>query len=256
MSRPSLSYEKLETDKAQSFLLSRDDNGIAKRVTVRRGCAILSKSPKLVILMALPFITMMLVIIFGAVLLKRTWKPTLAQITISTRIPPDFCGDTPEKAKAAGCFFEANNFAWQHPLCFDADMEEDWRHGPWASDLEFWKDHDENWNGVGRISNEKAFTGEFQRVWVNTLQHRRHCLHIWNKYVQFANTQRPMDSWTVERHHVGHCINIIRDFNNSWPDERVSSVLTLKYPSCEYGPVSINISPNSWTKEQIKAHSP
>jgi hypothetical protein len=258
MGRNTFSHEKLSSESAQSLLGDDErDFGDMRRVTLSRGCSMISKSPKIVVAITIPFLTLVLLIVFGGVLLSHTWRPTLGQISISTRIPPDFCGTTPAEAQAAGCKFEANNFAWLHPSCYDAEMEEDWRHGPWASDLEFWRDHDDNWNGVGLIPNEDAFKGEIERVWVNTLQHRRHCLHIWKKYVRFAEHRRPMDSWTVESvHHVDHCVNLIRDFNNSWSDQKVSSILTLKYPSCEYGPVAINISPNGWTSEQRRMHAP
>lgn len=259
MSKRGFSYDQLSSegpDGPEARLLRQDDDDSPTRVTLRRGFSALAKSPKLVILIVVPFATMLLVITLGGVLLSRTWKPSLSQITISTRIPPDFCGNTPAEAMKAGCLFEANNFAWQHPLCFNAEQEEDWRHGPWSSDLEFWQEHDDNWNGVGRIPNEEAFSGQIQMVWVNTLQHRRHCLHIWRKYVEAANERMPMDSWTVERHHVTHCMDIIRDFNESWPHKRVSSKLSLKYPACEYGPVAINLSPNAWTSEQVRMHSP
>lgn len=256
MGRNGFLHTKTSSDSAQSLLIHDDRDLAATRVaTLSPGLRII-KNPRIVALIGIPFVTLLLTVVFGGVILSRTWKPLLSQITISTHIPPDYCGDTPAKAKAAGCLFESNNFAWLHPLCFDADMEEDWRHGPWASDLVFWKEHDENWNGVGRIANEDAFSGEIETVWVNTLQHRRHCLQFWKKYVVFANRRLPMDSWTAERHHVDHCATLIRDFNNSWPDEKVSSRLSLKYPSCEYGPVSINVSPNDWTEEQIRLHSP
>jgi hypothetical protein len=122
--------------------------------------------------------------------------------------------------------------------------------------VEFWRERDDNLNGVGRISKEAAFTGDIDHVYVNTLQHRWHCVHVWNKYVVFANERRPMDSWTAEHHHVQHCVTLLRDFNKSWPDERISSILNLKYPACEYGPVAINLSPNEWTADQMKNHYP
>lgn len=257
MGRHNRAYEKLSSDSAQ--LLSEDEQefGVMRKVTLSRGFSMITKSPKLITALAIPFMTMMITIVFGGILLSRTWKPTLSQITISTGIPPDYCGTSPTEAKAAGCKFEANNFAWLHPLCYSAELEEDWRHGPWASDLEFWEQHGENWDGVGRVPPEEAFTGEIDTVWVNTLQHRRHCLHIWRKYVVFANKRLPIDSWTVEHeHHVDHCVMLLRDFNSTWPDERVSSKLTLKYPSCEYGPVAIHITPNGWTDEQARLHHP
>ena len=180
MGRNDFSKEKLSLESAQSLLSQdeHDDFGGIRRATLSRGLSMISRSPKIVIAIAIPFITLVLVIIFGGVLLSRTWKPMLSQISISTRIPPDYCGTTPAEAKAAGCKFEANNFAWLHPLCYDDEMEEDWRHGPWASDLELWRGHDDEWNGVGLIPKEEAFGGEIERVWVNTLQHRRHCLRI------------------------------------------------------------------------------
>ncbi|KAL1882875.1 hypothetical protein Daus18300_000513 [Diaporthe australafricana] len=258
MGRNSRTYEKLSSDSAE-LLLSQDerDFGGVRKVTLSRGFSIITKSPKMVVALAIPLITMLATIVFGGVLLSRTWKPTLSQITISTRIPPDYCGNSPAEAKAAGCKFEANNFAWLHPLCYNEELEENWRHGPWASDLEFWETHSEDWHGVGRIEPEEAFKGEIDTVWVNTLQHRRHCLHIWKKYVVFANRRLPLDSWTAEsEHHVDHCVMLLRDFNNTWPDERVSSKLTLKYPSCEFGPVAIHITPMPWTSEQIRLHHP
>jgi len=217
----------------------------------------ISKSPKIIAVIAIPFVTLVLLVIFGGLLLSRTWKPVLSQITISTHIPPDYCGTTPAEARAAGCKFEANNFAWVHPLCHDAEMEEDWRHGPWASDLQFWKEHGEDWTGMGLIPNEEVFNGETELVWVTTRQHRRHCLQNWKKYVVFAMHRLPMDSWTAETNrHIDHCVKILRDFNDEWSDQMVSSRLTLKYPGCEYGPVRVSISPNSWTNEQIQSHTP
>ena len=267
MKPTAFSYEKISSESSDDNTLpqvrllqqhSDSDNGFTfpKKITVRRGFQIMARSPKLITLIAIPFTTMLLTIIFGTVLLKRTYKPSLAQITISTHIPPDYCGNTPAEALAAGCKFEANNFVWQHPLCYDADQEADWRNGTWASDIEFWRGHDEQWNGVGRIPNEDAFSGTIPLVWVNTLQHRRHCLHMWRKYVEAASERRPMDAWTADRGHVNHCMEIIRDFDKSWPDEMVSSRLTLKYPACEYGPVRIELSPNEWTEEQLRLHYP
>ncbi|KAI0125829.1 hypothetical protein BJ170DRAFT_632716 [Xylariales sp. AK1849] len=252
-----LSSESPENTQSHSRLLQQQDDEFPRKVTVRRGFATIAKSPRLALLMGVPFVTMMLVIILGGVLLSRTWKPTLSQITISTRIPPDFCGFSPAEAVAAGCQFEVNNFAWQHPLCYNAELEKEWRYGPWSSDLEYWSSHDDDGNGVGRIDNEEVFTGQVQKVWVNTLQHRRHCLHTWKKYVTVANERMPMDSWTANTEfHIDHCLNIIRDFSNEWPDELVSSFITLKYPACEYGPVAINLSPNAWTFEQMRLHTP
>jgi hypothetical protein len=255
-----IAYEKVstDTDSSSDGLLSRRREGewSTSNSTFRQGVTMLSRTPKLAILIIVPFATLLLVVIFGGVLLKRTWKPSLRQITISTRIPPDFCGNSPAEAIAAGCKFEANNFAWQHPWCYNEEQEQDWRHGEWSSDIEFWENHDENWNGVGRIDNEEAFKGLIPLVWVNTLQHRRHCLQVWRKYVEAASDQMPLDAWTVDRPHVLHCMRILRDFNNTWPDEMVSSKLTLKYPACEFGPVAINISPNKWTPQQIRLHSP
>ena len=149
MGRNNFSHEKLSSESAQS-LLGDDERDFPdmRRVTLSRGFSIISKSPKIVVAIAIPFLTLVLLVVFGGILLSRTWKPTLGQISISTRIPPDFCGNTPAEAQAAGCMFEANNFAWMHPDCYDAEMEENWRHGPWSSDLEFWRDHDDNWNGV------------------------------------------------------------------------------------------------------------
>jgi hypothetical protein len=128
------SYEKASSEDGETLLGHDEHDAIPRNITLSRGFKVISRSPKLVFAMAMPFLTLTLLVIFGGVLLARTWKPTLSQITISTRIPPDFCGSTPDEARAAGCMFEANNFAWQHPACYDADMEEEWRNGPWSGD--------------------------------------------------------------------------------------------------------------------------
>lgn len=253
-------YTKVSTDSETPsdnvYNRRRDEKRSANSSGFRQGIAMIARTPTLASIFIIPIFTLILVGIFGGVSLKRLWKPSLRQLTISTQIPPDFCGNSPTEAIAAGCKFEANNFAWQHPWCYNEEQEQDWRYGRWSSDLEFWENHDEDWKGLGRIDNEEVFKGHIPTVWVNTLQHRRHCLHIWRKYVEAANHQMPMDAWTVDRPHVTHCMEILRDFDDSWPNERVSSKLSLKYPACEFGPVAISLAPNNWTPEQIRLHSP
>jgi hypothetical protein len=123
MSRSSSSYEKLSTEEGQAFLDSDGQNYIPKKITISQALASINKTPKLVLLRSIPFITTTLVVIYGGVLLARSWNPTLSQITISAQIPPDFCGNTPAQAKAAGCMFEANNFA----LCTRTGSMLNWR---------------------------------------------------------------------------------------------------------------------------------
>jgi hypothetical protein len=180
--------------------------------------------------------TILAFIVLGAMALARTMKPELSQIVLTASIPHDYCGNTPTQAKAAGCKFEVNNFAWLHPACYDAELDEDWKYGPLSKDLEFW----ENKNGIGRIPNELVFEGEVPMVWVNTRQHRRHCLLIWEKYQRAAMNRRPMDNWTIDYKHTKHCVNIIRDPERKTPDDLVTSFLALKYPTCEYGPIQIS----------------
>lgn len=90
----------------------------------------------------------------------HAWKPSLSQITISARIDPDFCGSSPAEAKAAGCRFEVNNFAWLHPDCYDEDLDRGWTSGPLASDLEFWEDY----GGKGLIPSDLVMQGEVEMV--------------------------------------------------------------------------------------------
>ncbi|OJJ42660.1 hypothetical protein ASPZODRAFT_20187 [Penicilliopsis zonata CBS 506.65] len=79
---------------------------------------------RLVVLILVPLATFIALLVIGALLLRRTWNPLLSQITITANIPPDFCGHTPAEAKAAGCAFEMNNFAWMHPDCYDQEQSE------------------------------------------------------------------------------------------------------------------------------------
>lgn len=127
-----------------------------------------------------------------------------------------------------------------HPSCYDEELDRDWTDGPLSTQLEFW----ERYNGTGPIPMSLVRTGEVQKVWVNTKQHRRHCLFVWEKYQRAAEAQRPMDNWTADYKHTKHCIMLLRDVDNEFPDDMVSSFLTLKYPSCEYGPVKLAITPN------------
>jgi hypothetical protein len=232
----SFSYEKVSS---HSLPLSfkgaeRGDDAPRQPMVNARGCP---RFLTLGLIVSLP--TLLALLIIGGILLSRTWKPALSQITISAFIPDGYCGTTPAQAKAAGCAFELNNFAWMHPDCYDAELDKDWTFGPLSQELQFW----EKYGGVGNISKELVMTGEIEKVWVNTRQHRRHCLFVWEKYQRAAMNMRPMDNWTRDYDHTKHCIMLLRDENGTFPDDLVSSYLTLKYPTCEYGPVQIPITP-------------
>ncbi|KAJ6783541.1 hypothetical protein PWT90_05582 [Aphanocladium album] len=232
-------YEKVRSRSASSS--SRESSPTARasvRWNLGSGTRSCSRPFFLGFLVALP--TLIIVLVFGGVIVSRTWKPTLRQITISARIAPDFCGSTPAEAKAAGCKFEINNFAWLHPSCYDEELDRDWTAGPLSGDLEFW----EEYGGKGLISRDRVMKGEIEKVWVNTQQHRRHCLFVWEKYQRAAMDMRPMDNWTVDYKHTQHCISLLRDPSHTYADDAVTSFLTLKYPSCEYGPVQLAIT--SW----------
>lgn len=173
----------------------------------------------------------------GGTIAIHNWRPSLSEVAISTGIDPSFCGKSPTEARAAGCRFEVNNFAWLHPDCYDEELDRDWTAGPLAKDLEFWEER----GGKGPIPKELVMEGEVELVWVNTRQHRRHCLFVWEKYQRAAMNRRPMDNWTIDYHHTKHCIDLIRDPDNETPDDLVSSYLTLKYPTCDYGPVQLSM---------------
>lgn len=232
--KDSVLYEKLAPQSPTERVTRPKGNERAQRQlsNVTQGC------PRFLILsliISLP--TLLAILVFGGVLLSRTWKPSLTQITISTRIPHNYCGTSPAEAKAAGCAFELNNFAWMHPDCHDAELDEDWISGPLSSELEFW----EQYGGIGSISKDLVRTGQVEKVWVNTRQHRRHCLFVWEKYQRAAMNMRPMDNWTADYKHTKHCIWLLRNENETFSDDKVTSYLTLKYPTCEYGPVQIAI---------------
>ena len=179
--------------------------------------------------------SLLAIVLFGSIILSRLHKPLLSQISISTHIPTDYCGHSPDEARSKGCKFEVNNFAWLHPDCYDQELDEDWTTGPLSKDLKFW----EQYGGIGPIPFERVRKGDVPMVWVNTRQHRRHCLFVWEKYQRAAEKQMPMDNYTVNIRHTRHCVGILR--NESIGNDEVTSFLSLKYPSCEYGAVSLNI---------------
>ncbi|RFU82120.1 major facilitator superfamily transporter [Trichoderma arundinaceum] len=236
--RDSIAYEKLDSATPSYRAIPTDTLETTRRQVplATRGC---SRFLVLGIIITLP--TFVAIVVFGGILLSRTWKPLLSQITITASIPDNYCGSSPAEAKAAGCAFELNNFAWMHPDCYDAELDEDWTHGHLSNELEFW----EQYGGVGSIPMQVVETGQVEKVWVSTKQHRRHCLFVWEKYQRAAMDVRPMDNWTADYKHTQHCIMLLRNENNKFPDEEVSSYLTLKYPTCEYGPVQISITPQN-----------
>lgn len=231
------SYEKVGLIPARSRSSSPASSHRGGKLDLQPLTGIRNIPLKHLALIIIPSTTLVVLLIFGGIVLSRTWKPTLAQISITAGIPPDYCGTSPAQAKAAGCAFELNNFAWIHPDCYDAELDADWTDGPLAGDLEFW----EQYGGIGHIPKELVMTGEVQMVWVNTRQHRRHCLFIWEKYQRAAMDQRPMDNFTADYKHTKHCIKLLRNVDLQFPDEEVSSFLTLKYPTCEFGPIQLAI---------------
>lgn len=130
-----IAYEKLNHPIPK--VSSDSDSDISesyKQISKARSVNIRS-CPKILVLVLIPLVTLIAVLIIGGITLSRTWKPTLDQISISAHIPADYCGNTPAQAKAAGCEFELNNFAWVHPACFDKDLDDDWTSGPLANQL-------------------------------------------------------------------------------------------------------------------------
>lgn len=223
---------------SQVLLSSRDTSpAVLDRTRLNKKDAARSCSRPVFLGLLIFFLTVPALIVLGGVIFYCVWKPTLSQITISTDIRADFCGASPAEARAAGCRFEVNNFAWLHPDCYDEELDKDWTSGPLAGDLEFW----EEYGGKGVIPFDRVMAGDIKLVWVNTRQHRRHCLFVWEKYQRAAMNMRPMDNWTVDYLHTKHCINLLRDPKNETPDDMVSSYLTLKYPTCEYGPIQLAI---------------
>lgn len=195
-------------------------------------CLLHSKTT--IVIFALLQVALLSAVFFlGRAVISQSGDVVAGQVPFSKQIPAEFCGKTPAEARVAGCIFEVNNLAWLHPDCYDTELEEEWNNGPWSRDLEYW----EQIGGIGRLSKDLIMAGEVEGMWVNMRQHRRHCLFVWKKYVGAVRNHRPMDNWTSSYVHSTHCIEMIGNDGNGYKDDEVVSYLTLKFPTCKYGPM-------------------
>ena len=85
------------------------------------------------------------------------------------------CGNTPDKAKAAGCIFDIVSFCFLHPRCHDFELAAEF------AAIEPWQWFKERSNESATIPREQVLTGEFDVSFVDYHYHIEHCLFMWRK---------------------------------------------------------------------------
>jgi len=146
------------------------------------------------------------------------------------------CGHSPSEAVERGCIFDVMTTSWQHPDCYDADLNAEITalHSPWPF---YWSSGPENERPTPEMLNlipleELGFyEGTF---WATREYHVWHCTYAWRLMHRAVERGRKLDVFLMNYEHTAHCGRLIinaTDYSDIPMDSPVTQA-TLKYPLC------------------------
>ena len=146
------------------------------------------------------------------------------------------CGHTPSEAVARGCIFDVMTTSWQHPDCFDAELnaETTAMHSPWPF---YWSSGPPNERPTPEMLNLIPLEelGFYEGVfWATREYHVWHCTYTWRQMHRAVEKGRKLDGFLLNYEHTAHCGRLIINASDhsGIALDSVVTMASLKYPLC------------------------
>ncbi|CZT03571.1 uncharacterized protein RAG0_10291 [Rhynchosporium agropyri] len=151
------------------------------------------------------------------------------------------CGHTPTEAVAQGCIFDVMTTSWQHPDCYDEDLNAEIMalHAPWPF---YWSSGPPNERPTAPemlhlipLEELGFYEGTF---WATKEYHVWHCIYAWRQMHRAVEKGRKLDGFLRNYEHTAHCGRLIinaTDHSGNGAGIAMESAVTrasIKYPLC------------------------
>jgi len=146
------------------------------------------------------------------------------------------CGQTPTEAVSRGCIFDVMTTSWQHPDCYDAELNAEITalHSPWKF---YWSsgppDERPTPDMLNLIPLEELgfFKGTF---WATREYHVWHCTYTWRQMHRAVERGRKLDGFLLNYEHTAHCGRLIINASDhsGMAMNSAATQATIKYPLC------------------------
>ncbi|KAF0319286.1 hypothetical protein GQ607_013535 [Colletotrichum asianum] len=139
--------------------------------------------------------------------------------------PSAQCGDTPEKAIAAGCIYDDVLLHWMPQACSSPELIDEFEHvWPW----EFFEDQ----HATSQISIPDVRKGTQDIKWVSMDLHRWHCVATWKILSSAARWGTTVPGYSVNWNHSVHCADHVLINMHTDDPFTINSHLDIEYTPC------------------------
>ncbi|OHF03972.1 hypothetical protein CORC01_00834 [Colletotrichum orchidophilum] len=143
----------------------------------------------------------------------RAWEPSSA------------CGNTPEKARAAGCIYDDVLLHWMPSRCSSPELIDEFEHvWPWK----FFKDQ----NATQPITLAQVMEGTQDIKWVSMDLHRWHCVATWKILSSAARWKTTVPAYAINWNHSVHCADHVLINMHAEDPFAINSHLDIEYTPC------------------------
>ncbi|KAK9424902.1 putative Major facilitator superfamily transporter [Seiridium unicorne] len=137
------------------------------------------------------------------------------------------CGETPEEARALGCYFDVISFCWLPERCYDAELSDRFDH---QTQWEWFMDP----NRTEPLTHQQIMTGEHTGLYVNWEYHLLHCTTMWEKMhraLMGPHGKKAIDGYIASYSHTQHCGHMLLSDRDVQLDV-INTIILVKYPDC------------------------
>lgn len=158
------------------------------------------------------------------------------KLSLEADTEPYHCGSSPSDALARGCTFDIMTTSWQHPDCYDAELNAEITalHGPWKF---YWSsgppDVRPQDDMLHVIPTEEL--GFHQGLfWATREYHVWHCTYAWRSMHRALERGRKIDKFLSDYEHTAHCARLLVNASDplGLPMDSAVTRATVKYPLC------------------------
>ncbi|RFU24582.1 hypothetical protein B7463_g11757, partial [Scytalidium lignicola] len=146
------------------------------------------------------------------------------------------CGHTPSEAVVRGCIFDIMTTSWQHPDCYDAELNAEIMamHSPWtfyASSGPPGQRPTPEMLSLIPLEELGFYEGTF---WATREYHVWHCTYAWRQMHRAVEKGKKLDVFLLNYEHTAHCGRLIINASDhsGMAMDSAATEATVKYPLC------------------------
>ncbi|KAF4631938.1 hypothetical protein G7Y89_g6199 [Cudoniella acicularis] len=133
-------------------------------------------------------------------------RPNEKDVSGAEYLLKDLCGHSATEARARGCRFGMLYFAWLLEVCYDEEIEEEFKN---YTDWQFWLYP----NRTGEVTWDEAARRERDFMLVEREHHQRHCVDMARKFYRAVSGRGLLfiDSVLLQKGYLDHCAGVALD---------------------------------------------